>query len=130
MVAVKVLLTGASGFVGRPLCPALAEAGHDIIAMTCHPGGYAGAGTPVYGGVRDPGTLSTAMADCDAAYYLVRTSNARMPRLPRPLGETAALAACGASFTSEVPATTRTPCRHTCAAAARSRGCSEREASR
>ena len=41
MVAVKVLLAGASGFVGRPLCPALAEAGHDIIAMTRHPGGYA-----------------------------------------------------------------------------------------
>ena len=38
MVAVKVLVAGASGFVGRPLCPALAEAGHDIIAMTRHPG--------------------------------------------------------------------------------------------
>ena len=56
MVAVKVLVAGASGFIGRRLCVALAKAGHDVVAMTRDPGGYAGAGTPVYGDVRDPGT--------------------------------------------------------------------------
>lgn len=34
MVAVKVLVAGASGFVGRRLCPALAETGHDVAATT------------------------------------------------------------------------------------------------
>ena len=39
----KVLVAGASGFVGRGLCPALAGAGHDIIALTRNPADYAGA---------------------------------------------------------------------------------------
>jgi uncharacterized protein YbjT (DUF2867 family) len=96
MVAVKVLVAGASGFVGRRLCLTLAEAGHDVVAMTRHPGGYAEAGTPVYGDVRDPGTLGTAMADCDAAYYLVHSlSDADFERkdaeAAATFGETAAL---------------------------------------
>jgi len=94
---VKVLVAGASGFVGRRLCPALADDGHDVVAMTRNPGGYAGAGAPVYGDVRDPGTLSTAMADCDAAYYLVHSlSDADFERTDAEaaatFGETAALA--------------------------------------
>ena len=93
----KVLVAGASGFVGRRLCPALADDGHDVVAMTRNPGGYAGAGAPVYGDVRDPGTLSTAMADCDAAYYLVHSlSDADFERTDAEaaatFGETAALA--------------------------------------
>jgi uncharacterized protein YbjT (DUF2867 family) len=94
---VKVLVAGASGFVGRRLCPALADDGHDVVAMTRNPAGYAGAGAPVYGDVRDPGTLSTAMADCDAAYYLVHSlSDADFERTDAEaaatFGETAALA--------------------------------------
>ena len=73
MVAVKVLVAGASGFVGRRLCPALAETGHDVAAMTRHPAAYAGAGTPVQADVHHSGTLGAAMAGCQAAYYLVHS---------------------------------------------------------
>src|SRR6202012_70538 len=34
---VKVLVAGASGFVGRRLCAALDRAGHDVVAMTRNP---------------------------------------------------------------------------------------------
>ena len=73
VAAVKVLVAGASGFVGRRLCPALAGAGHDVVAMTRNPAGYTGAGTPVHGDVHDPHTLDTALAGCEAAYYLVHS---------------------------------------------------------
>jgi uncharacterized protein YbjT (DUF2867 family) len=70
---VKVLVAGASGFVGRRLCVALDRAGHDVAAMTRNPRGYRGAGTPVRGDVQDPATLGPAMAGCQAAYYLVHS---------------------------------------------------------
>ena len=65
--------------------------------MTRAPGRYAGAGTPVYGDVRDPGTLSTAMAGREAACYLVHSlSDADFERkdaaAAAAFGETAALA--------------------------------------
>jgi uncharacterized protein YbjT (DUF2867 family)/membrane protease YdiL (CAAX protease family) len=69
----KVLVAGASGFVGRRLCPALEEAGHEVRAMTRHPDTYDGAGTAVGGDVQDADSLDTAMAGCDAAYYLVHS---------------------------------------------------------
>src|SRR4051794_16215508 len=67
----RVLVTGASGFIGSHLCTALVDAGHDVVAMTRHPDDYAGAGRPVYGDVSDPDSLTEAMRDVDAAYYLV-----------------------------------------------------------
>jgi uncharacterized protein YbjT (DUF2867 family) len=70
---VKVLIAGATGFVGRRLCAALADAGHDVAAMTRNPAGYHGAGTPVYGDVHAPVTLHAPMAGCQAAYYLVHS---------------------------------------------------------
>jgi uncharacterized protein YbjT (DUF2867 family) len=69
----KVLVAGASGFVGRRLCPALEEAGHEVRAMTRHPDTYDGAGTAVGADVQDADSLDTAMAGCDAAYYLVHS---------------------------------------------------------
>src|SRR3954454_13257183 len=69
----KVLVAGASGFVGRRLCPALEEAGHEVRAMTRHPDTYTGAGTPVGADVQDADSLDGAMAGCDAAYYLVHS---------------------------------------------------------
>lgn len=72
-----VLVAGASGFVGRRLCPALAEAGHDVRAMTRHPDTYEGAGTAVFGDVHDPGTLTDALRDCSVAYYLVHSLDSK-----------------------------------------------------
>ena len=69
----KVLVAGASGFVGTRLCPALVDDGHDIVAMTRNPESYKGVGTPVGADVHDPGTLPAAMHGCDAAYYLVHS---------------------------------------------------------
>jgi uncharacterized protein YbjT (DUF2867 family) len=70
---VKVLVAGASGFVGQRLCVALDRAGHDVVAMTRNPARYRGAGTPVRGDVQQPATLERAMAGCQAAYYLVHS---------------------------------------------------------
>jgi len=70
---VKVLVAGASGFVGQRLSVALDQAGHDVAAMTRNPARYRGAGAPVRGDVQDRATLETAMAGCRAAYYLVHS---------------------------------------------------------
>ncbi len=69
----RVLVTGASGFVGGRLAPALEEAGHEVRAMTRHPDRYEGAGTPVAGDVSDESSLRAALDGCDAAYYLVHS---------------------------------------------------------
>jgi uncharacterized protein YbjT (DUF2867 family) len=69
----QVLVTGASGFVGSRLGPALIAAGHSVRAMTRHPGSYQGAGEPVFGDVSDPASLASALAGCEAAYYLVHS---------------------------------------------------------
>jgi uncharacterized protein YbjT (DUF2867 family) len=68
-----VLVTGATGFVGRRLVPALAEAGHDVRAMTRHPETYDGAGSPVAGDVFDQGSLVDPLEGVDVAFYLVHS---------------------------------------------------------
>ena len=39
-----VLVTGATGFIGRRLVPVLIDAGHDVRAMTRRPDDYDGPG--------------------------------------------------------------------------------------
>lgn len=73
LVWVQLLVTGASGFVGGRLAPALVEAGHDVRAMTRRPEDYRGSGTPVAGDVSDEASLRQALDGCDAAYYLVHS---------------------------------------------------------
>jgi len=68
-----VLVTGATGFVGRRLVPALLEAGHEVRAMTRRPHDYAGPGDPVFGDVDDPGSLAPALDGVDVAVYLVHS---------------------------------------------------------
>jgi len=70
---VRVLVAGASGFVGRRLCPALLVADHEVRALTRKPDSYRGAGDAVRGDVHDRSTLDGALRGCDAAYYLVHS---------------------------------------------------------
>ena len=68
-----VLVTGATGFIGRRLVPALVEQGHDVRAMTRRPDDYDGAGTAVGGDVFDPASLTDPLAGADVAIYLVHS---------------------------------------------------------
>jgi uncharacterized protein YbjT (DUF2867 family) len=72
-LTVKILVTGATGFVGRHLVPALDAAGHDVTAMTRRPERYEGSGTAVRGDVGDPASLRPALEGQDAAVYLVHS---------------------------------------------------------
>ena len=72
-MARKVLVTGASGFVGSHLTEALDAQGYSVLAMTRNPDTYSGAGKPIFGDVYKPASLSPALADADAAYYLVHS---------------------------------------------------------
>lgn len=69
----KVVVAGASGFVGSRLCSVLHAAGHEVAAMTRRPDGYTGAGRPVLGDVHEPDGLAEALAGCEVAYYLVHS---------------------------------------------------------
>jgi uncharacterized protein YbjT (DUF2867 family) len=68
----RVLVTGATGFVGSHLVPELVERGHDVVAMTRDPASYvAPAGVEVVeGDVLDP---DLRLPPVDAAFYLVHS---------------------------------------------------------
>lgn len=72
----RVLVAGASGFIGSQLVPALTGAGHQVSAMTRNAKSYRGGGTPIAGDVSDPVSLQRAMQNIDVAYYLVHTLEA------------------------------------------------------
>lgn len=68
-----VLVTGATGFIGKRLVPALIEAGHDVRAMTRRPESYDGPGTAVAGDVFEGDSLIEPLAGADVAVYLVHS---------------------------------------------------------
>jgi uncharacterized protein YbjT (DUF2867 family) len=70
---VRILVTGASGFVGSRLVAALDGEGHEVRAMTRRPGRYEGAGRPIAGDVGEERSLREALEGCEAAYYLVHS---------------------------------------------------------
>jgi uncharacterized protein YbjT (DUF2867 family) len=74
---VRVLVTGATGFVGRRLVPALSARGHEVTALVRDAGAYdAPPGVRVVeGDLLAPGTFDAAL-DVDAAYYLVHSMGA------------------------------------------------------
>jgi uncharacterized protein YbjT (DUF2867 family) len=69
----RILVTGATGFIGRRLVPALVEEGHDVRAMTRRPASYDGPGEPVAGDMHDLGSLVEPLAGVEIAYYLVHS---------------------------------------------------------
>jgi uncharacterized protein YbjT (DUF2867 family) len=68
-----VLVTGATGFIGRRLVPALIEDGYKVRAMTRRPDEYDGPGEPVGADVNDPASLVEALTGVDVAVYLVHS---------------------------------------------------------
>jgi uncharacterized protein YbjT (DUF2867 family) len=69
----RILVTGATGFIGRRLVPALIEKGHEVRAMTRHPETYDGPGDPVGADVNDAASLPPALEGVEVAYYLVHS---------------------------------------------------------
>src|SRR6476619_2726058 len=68
-----VLVTGATGFIGRRLVPELVERGLDVRAMTRRPEAYDGPGRAVGGDVHDRASLEEPLAGVDVAVYLVHS---------------------------------------------------------
>jgi uncharacterized protein YbjT (DUF2867 family) len=69
----RILVTGATGFIGRRLVPALLEKGHEVRAMTRNPATYDGPGEPVAGNVDDRDSLDDPLDGVEVAYYLVHS---------------------------------------------------------
>ncbi len=74
----RILLTGASGYVGSHLLRALTEAGHAVRALTRNPDGHAFPdGVEVVKGDAVSGDgIEAALADIDIAYYLIHSMGA------------------------------------------------------
>ena len=78
----KILVTGADGFIGSHLTEALVRAGHDVRAFVLynsfnswgwldHCGADVKGRFEVFAGdIRDPNGVRTAMKGCDAAMHL------------------------------------------------------------
>ena len=80
----RVLVTGATGFVGSRLVPALRAAGHDVTVLVRDAAGYDAPDDVrvVEGDLLEPGSFDAALdseADglgVDAAYYLAHSMRA------------------------------------------------------
>lgn len=73
-----ILVTGATGYVGGRLIPALLEAGHTLRCLVRNPGAvtdmpWTDHVEVVQGDVLKPDTLPPALADIEVAYYLIHS---------------------------------------------------------
>jgi uncharacterized protein YbjT (DUF2867 family) len=96
----RILITGATGYVGGRLVPRLLAAGHVVRCMVRDPSRLQGRSwinqvDTVAGDVLDNATLTPALAGVDVAYYLVHSMgsghdfHARDARAARAFGEAA-----------------------------------------
>jgi len=74
----RILVTGATGYVGGRLVPELLAAGHDVVCLVRRPGSlddrpWLDRVEVRIGDLLESATLPGAMAGCDVAYYLVHS---------------------------------------------------------
>jgi uncharacterized protein YbjT (DUF2867 family) len=78
---VRVLVTGATGYIGGLLVPKLLDAGHAVRVLARSPARVEGrpwsAKVEVVRGDVQPETLAPALAGCDAAYDLAHSMGAQ-----------------------------------------------------
>jgi uncharacterized protein YbjT (DUF2867 family) len=73
---VRILVTGATGYIGGRLVPLLIERGHEVRVMVRDPARVAGRAWAdrvevIRGDIEDPTTLGPALDGIDSAYYLI-----------------------------------------------------------
>ena len=76
----RVLITGASGFLGRALVAAFRDGGHDTVAFSRHATSSGVPGEAVDGDVRDPAAVARALGGCDAVCHAAALVSVWRPR--------------------------------------------------
>lgn len=61
----RVLVTGASGFLGRTVCPELTDRGWEVVALVRRPGSEPPGARSVAGDLTDTGTLARVLAESE-----------------------------------------------------------------
>jgi nucleoside-diphosphate-sugar epimerase len=84
---VKVLVTGASGFLGGPTCAELAARGHEVLALVRRPGSEPAGTTAITGDLRDAATLSAALGGADPEAVVHLAAEIGSQRDPRKIEE-------------------------------------------